>query len=238
MERWSQALRLSYPAPNCHSKAEEHVIRRSSFVVALLLVVAQGARAQILEPRGRGIGNPVAWTSLSVGWSRIGGLCDSGSSACWDFGSAPQWRGTLEFPVGSGATVGAAATTARTPLIYNGGGVGGCVNCDADANVSQYLGLLRIGGGAGFHQVIDVSAGMTVFTNFRDTDGRRLGPGKAVSNYSFAVGYGFGYSMSPRTQIMLLQDYALIIGKRVAGASNNSAQQSTLRVGVRFGLGG
>jgi hypothetical protein len=37
---------------------------------------------------------------------------------------------------------------------------------------------------------------------------------------------------------MIVQDYGLIIHKRQSGSTNNTAQQSTLRIGARYGLGG
>jgi hypothetical protein len=206
-------------------------------VFALLCTGADVARAQIIQSVRRF--NPLAWTSLSIGWLQQQGLCDPDTSACWDFGSAPQWRASFEFPTGQGASFGVAGTTARVPLIYAGGlGTGSCVRCDANANVTQIFGQLHLGGGTGFHQVIDISAGATMFSNFRErAGGARLGDGKTKQDFSFSIGYGFGYALSPRTQIMLVQDYGLIIHKRQPGASNNTAQQSNLRVGVRIGLG-
>ena len=210
-----------------------------SWVLALglSLVTAEVARAQIIPGR-IGPREPLAWTSLSIGWMSQGGLCDEATSACWDFGSAPQWRGTLEFPLGRSATIGAAATTARVPLVYRGSilGPNSCSGCDADVNMTQYLANLRIGNGAGFHQVIDLNAGMAVFSNFRSTDGTRLG-GKAISDFTFSVGYGFAYSLNPRAQVMLIQDFGLVLHSRQSGSSERTAQQSTLRVGGRVGLG-
>lgn len=210
--------------------------RSALLAIGISLAGAAAAQAQIIDSRAVPR-EPVAWTSLSIGWLSQGELCDPDSNACWDFGSAPQWRGALEYPLGRGASVGVAAATARVPLIYSGGvGATGCSGCDADANVTQYFGNFRLGGGQGFHQVIDISGGMTVFSNFRSTGGARLG-GNAVSAASFAIGYGFGYGFSPRMQFMLLQDYGLIIHKRMPGSSNNTAQQSITRIGLRVGLG-
>lgn len=212
--------------------------RRLLVVFALLCMVADVARAQIIQSVRRF--NPLAWTSLSIGWLQQQGLCDPDSGACWDFGSAPQWRASLELPKGQGASFGVAATMSRLPLIYSSGLATGnsCLRCDADANVTQIMGQLHLGGSTGFHQVIDIGAGMTMFSNFRErTGGTRLGDGKTKQDFSFSIGYGFGYALSPRAQIMLVQDYGLIIHKRQPGESNNTAQQSNLRVGVRFGLG-
>lgn len=213
--------------------------RRSLSVLGLLLAVANVAHAQIIGGQIGRFQNPIAWTSVSIGWLQQQSVCDPDSDACWNFGSAPQWRATLEVPVSNGATIGVVGTTSRMPLIYDGNplSANSCVNCDADANVSQIMAGLRLGGGTGFHQVIDINAGVTLFSNFRSKSGTRLGTGKTTQDVSFGIGYGFGYGLSPRTQIMVVQDYALIIHKRQPGSPNNTAQQSTLRFGVRVGLG-
>jgi hypothetical protein len=214
------------------------VTRSALLAIGITLAGAGAAPGQIIDGSRMGATrDPVAWTSLSIGWLRQGALCDPDSNACWSFGGAPQWRGTLEYPLGRGATVGVAATRARVPLIYQGGPAGNsCGGCDADANITQYFGNFRLGGGTGIHQVIDVSAGMTVFSGFRSTAGAQLG-GAAVSDLSFSIGYGMGYGFSARTQAMIVQEYGLVIHKRTPGVADNTAQQSVTRIGIRYGLG-
>jgi opacity protein-like surface antigen len=214
------------------------VVRRL-LMVGFLLVGAQTAQAQIIDAGGSGrrFGQPNTWVSLGIGWLQQGGLCDAGSNSCWDFGNAPQWRATLEYPMGRGATIGVAATTARVPMGYTST-VACAGSCDADANVSQYLGQVHIGGGTGIQQAIDISAGMTVFTNFRENStGTRLAPAKAVSNFTFAIGYGIAFPISQNFQMTLSQEYGQIIGKRFPGRRSNSAQQNVTRLGARVGLG-
>ena len=206
-------------------------------VWALMLAGAVTVDAQIIDSRRVGTGEPIAWTSLSVGWLQHGGLCDPDSNSCWGFGGAPQFRASLDMPMGRGATIGIAGTTAKVPLRYDGGLLSACNGCDADANVSQIFANLHIGGGTGLHQVIDVNAGMTLFSNFRRTSGERLDPSGMVSAFTFDIGYGFGYSLSPRFQLMLLQDWGLVIHKRMSGQTNNTANQTTTRIGARYGLG-
>ena len=215
-------------------------MKRTIIVAGVAALVAAGAAdAQIIDGGRDGrsrIGAPKAWTSLFVGWTQHQALCDPDSDSCWDFGSAMQWRGTLEVPVGNGVTVGAVGTHARMPLRYSSGLLVGSV--DADANVSQVLGQLRVGGGAGIHQVIDITAGMSLFSNFRRTsDGQRIGPTGTTRNWSFALGYGFALPLSPRAQVILLQEYGIVVGKRLQGQSSNTAQSQTLRLGMRLGLG-
>jgi hypothetical protein len=204
-----------------------------------MLAAAQSAGAQIIDAGGSGrrFGQPNSWASLGIGWLNQGRLCDPGSNSCWNFGSAPQWRASLEASMGRGATIGVAATTARVPMVYQAQLV--CFNgCDADANVSQYMAQLHLGGGTGIQQAIDISAGMTSFTNFRSADtGTRLEPAKAVSNFSFAIAYGLALAIRQNFHITLGQEYGQIIGKRMPGQSRNSAEQNVTRLGVRLGLG-
>ena len=213
--------------------------RTTLAALALVFTAAAEMHAQIIQPVYRS--RPVAWTSLSVGWFQAGDSCGAAESECWDFGGAPQFRGTLEMPVGNAASFGIAGTMARVPLVYSRADLvlpGACSQCDADANVSQLLANFRMGGGAGagFHQVIDLSAGTTVYSNFRSTDGARLSTGY-VSDLSFGLGYGFGYSLSQRTQVVLVQEWMLVLHERRAGSSENTSTQSNIRVGGRIALG-
>jgi hypothetical protein len=212
---------------------------KRTWIIAGLLALGAGASAadaQIIDSRGgRGRMGPSAWTSIFAGWTRHEPLCDPDSNSCWNFGSALQWRGTVEYPMGNGATIGVVGTHSRAPLLYSSGPIG---TTDADANISQILGQLRIGGGSGIHQVIDMTAGTSLYSNFRRTsDGARLDSG-TVRNWSFALGLGFAMPFSPRSQMVLLQEFGYTIGKRMVGNPSNSAQTYTLRLGLRLGLGG
>lgn len=204
--------------------------------LALILMVGSGAEAQIIRPTVRT--RPMAWTSLSAGWFQQGRVCAADTDACWNFGGAPQFRGSLELPLGTGAAFGIAGTTARVPLTYTGSPLapGGCGTCDADANVSQFLATFHLGGGGvgGFHQVIDVSAGTTIYSNFRSTGGAKLGSGKTVNDVTFGLGYGFGFSLSPRTQVVLVQEWSLVLHERQPGSSENTTTQQNIRIGGRI----
>lgn len=216
------------------------MIRRVVFALAIMLAAADVASAQIIRPPTTGQAS--AWTSLSVGWLRQQEVCDRTSLDCWDFGSGPQWRASLEMPMGfGGTTVGLVGTIAKMPLIYRGSplSTNSCAGCDADATVSQVFGTVRMGGGLGFHQVVDLSAGTTMFSNFRQSNGgAKLGSGKMTQDFTFAVAYGFGYGISQRTQFFFTQEFALLFLPRQAGSNNNTSQQATLRLGARYGLGG
>jgi hypothetical protein len=207
-------------------------------ILSASLLLTSALQAQIIRAPAH-TSTPGAFISLSVGWAQLGALCDEPTNACWNFQGAPQWRGTLDFPMGRGAAFGVTGTTARTEVDYDGGPFSSCGPCTAHANVSQLLGSFRIGGGneIGFHQVIEIAGGAIFFSNFRDQGGNKLGA-TTTTDPSFSLGYGFGYGFGSHAEVTLAQDYGLIIHQHHMAGTNNSAQQYTTRIGVRFGLGG
>lgn len=212
--------------------------RRRVLAMLLLAAVAPPTRAQIIRPAV--ITRPKAWTSAAIGWLQQQTICDGDSDACWNFGAAPQYRVSFEMPAGDATALGFSYSTSRLPLVYAGtAAANSCSLCDADATVEQVFGVAHLGagGGMGLQQVIDLSLGVTTFSNFRSIVGARLGTGKPVTDFTFAIAYGFGFGLSSRLQLFLQQEYAVMIHKRRAGSPNNSAQQSTFRLGGRLGLG-
>ena len=214
--------------------------RRGLFVFALVVASFDTAPAQIIRPSFRS--DPQAWTSLSIGWFQQQAFCNRDTGDCYQFGSGPQWRASLEFPVGTGTTIGVVGTTAKMPLTFVAGSLPRpstftCFQCDADANISQVLGVLHMGDGAGFHQVIDLAAGASLYSNFRRSDNGEKILGSGPTNFTFTAGYGFGYGFSQRAGILFETEYGLEILKRQPGNSNNTAQQYTIRIGGRYGLG-
>ena len=207
--------------------------------LALLLLAAAPAAAAAQVPFPRRASEPPAWTSLSVGLFQVQNIYDPESNSGWDFGNIVQFRGTLERTFARGTSFGVAATLARAPLSYTGPE---CALCDADLTLWQALALFRLGGGAGFglHQVIELTAGVTGFSNFSRRDGGAIGPGTVVDP-TFKIGYGLGYSLSPNAQFTLLQEVGLMIhrrGERPAGDESNVPRTYATRIGLRFGLGG
>lgn len=212
-------------------------MKRTLAATLLALLAVRAADAQII--RQSVTRSPTAYVALSLGWAQMGGICDAPTNACWGFQGAPQWRGSFELPAGRGAAFGLTGTTSRVEVDYSSGLGGSCVSCTAHANVSQLLGSFRIGGGneIGFHQLIEVSGGAIIFANFRDPNGTRLGAA-TTTDPAFSLGYGFGYGMGGNMEFMLLQEYGLVIHQHHTAGSNNTAQQTTTRIGLRFGLGG
>jgi hypothetical protein len=216
-------------------------------MVALLASLARPADAQILRvPRGA-TGEPVLWASAAIGLVQMQRVNDGTTQSQWAFGSALQYRGSLEFSIARGSTVGVSATYARVPLTYRsfsdlgiplpGGGT--CVDCDAKADVTTIFGTFHGGGGAGFHQVIELAGGATMYRNFRTDDGNEQLPPTKDTDFSFAFGYGFGYTVNRTVQLNLVQDAVLAVHQRegLSGGNSSTSQQYVTRLGVRLGVG-
>jgi hypothetical protein len=210
------------------------MVRR--FALGLLLLLgAVPALAQAPFPRFPV--RPNAWASLSVGIYNLGDIYDPESDAVWDFGNIFQFRGTLEREFQRGTSVGIAGTLARAPLTYYGAEC----ECDADLTLWQVLGLFRLGGGGiGFHQVIELAAGVTGFSNLsRRTGAGSIGAGTAIDP-TFKIGYGLGFPLARNTEFTLVQEVGLMLhkrGDRAAGDESNVPRTWSTRVGIRQGLG-
>jgi hypothetical protein len=169
---------------------------------------------------------------------------DGRTGATWDFGSGAQYRAALEFPIGSsGYALGLVGTWTDMPMRYYstdpaidpaGNGI------DAHADMWSLLGVFRVGSSRGFHQIIEISGGIIGYGNFRaDAGGVALPrPGSSI-DLTVGAGYGFGYSLSPRTELSLVQEYAFAFHSRAGLPGNTSAasRRTNLRLGFRVGLG-
>jgi hypothetical protein len=211
------------------------------FVLALILLATAAATPAAAQERFPVIRRPgpSSWTSLSVGLLQLQDMYDPPSNSGWDFGNIVQYRGTLERDLQRDMSIGIAVTYARAPLTYVGPD---CNICDADAGLWQALALFRIGGAGfvGLHQVIELEAGVTGFTSFKDRGGGTLAPA-GIADPTFNIGYGLGYSIAPSVQLTLVQQVGLMVhrkGARPAGDESNVPRTYTTRIGVRVGLGG
>lgn len=207
--------------------------------LALILLVSASAPLGAQERFPRLPPRATTWASATVGLYRIPNvLFDPASNSDWDFGSIVQFRGTLERDFRPGTSLGVAVTYARAPVTYDGPD---CSVCDADVALWQALALFRMGGGGiGLHQVIEIGAGVSGFSNFQQRGGGRLAPATVIDP-TVSIGYGLGYSFSPNTQFMLVQEVGLMVhrrGNRPAGDESNLPSTYATRIGLRFGLGG
>ena len=209
--------------------------RLAALTLATTLVGATAA-AQILQLPGKR--RAVVWGSAGAGYYDPGSFADGRTDSDWLFSDGLVWRGTLEYGFSGGSAIGVLATFARLPLEVRSRGLG--PSRDAEGDIISLQALFHAGGGLGLHQVIEVSAGLVEFRNFRaDDSGERLGPPNGDRDLTFALGYGFGFGLSSRTQIAIVQDFGYTFHQRdglPASASRTTMHRAT-RVGLRIGFG-
>ena len=209
-------------------------MRRSSFAL-LALFIAGDAGAQIIRP-GMRFGEPSAWVSFGAALASEFDVRDGTSNSLWQFGDATQYAASIEKPIsGSGVTLGVRGTHARVPLRYSGN-----VVTDADANVSQVMAVLHVASGREFHSVLELSAGATIYSNFRSrTTDARLDP-SSDTDFAFGFGYGFGYNFSPTFAIDVIQDQSTSLHQKtgLSAGDGSSSRFTSTRIAARFGLGG
>jgi hypothetical protein len=217
-------------------------VHRSLAVALAVVLAAPIADAQVLPVPRRGTA-PVAWASLSAGLLQFDrDIVDGRTESIWRFGSTIQYRGTVEMDVGNFGAVGLVAGLADAPLTYStGAATPGCEGgCDAHAKIWTLMAGFHMGGGTGFHQIIDLSAGTTIYRDFSaDDGGTALPPESPDKDIALSVGYGFGWGFGPRMQLMLVQDAAYVLHQRdgLSGGQNSNSTVYTTRLGLRVGLG-
>ena len=209
-------------------------------------VLAARAEGQIIRNPPR-VPEPRGWVSLGVGLLQPWRVRDGTTDSQWEFGNAVQYRVSLEAPMQYQTMLGLAVGFARVPLTYvplqliSTSSCG--ASCDADATVTQLLATFHAGGGRstiGLFQVIELGAGATLYSGFRQrATGDRLPPTTVDPDFTIGIGYGFGYTISPEMQVTLVQDFALTLHQRenLTGGDNTLSQQYVTRVGLRMGLG-
>src|SRR5687767_6573006 len=98
---------LTYPARGANrNEFGSLIVHRPLAVAAALLLAAPLADAQVL-PVPRRSTAPVAWASLSAGLIQFNNnILDGRTESVWDFGSALQYRGSVEMDVGNFGAAG------------------------------------------------------------------------------------------------------------------------------------
>lgn len=222
--------------------------------VVMVIAFASSAGAQFSTyPRTT---EPAYWMSGGVGAFTGQGVQDGRTQSAWDFGERTSWqyRGSIEKAIQNESSIGIVASFVRVPFTYRGETISiGCpacasagtsgVNCGTCAAHLDMIGLAALfhaGGGTGFHQVLEVAIGTTAYRNLRqDAGGAQLAPTGTNFDGSFSLGYGFGYGLSSNSEIMLVQDYGLVLHENTglqSGTSNTNTIRST-RLGLRYGFG-
>lgn len=213
----------------------------------MLVACADALSAQRRVPSIRGQ-EPSIWITGGVGLFTGNGVNDGVTESVWDFGNSTnlQYRGSLEKTIGTQSSFGLIGTYVRVPFTYSSsavlppGGGESCGQCEAHLDMMTLSLGFHIGGGVGFHQVIEGNAGVVRYTNLtRDSDGATLAPSDGNMDPIFSAGYGFGYGFNERTTINLVQDYGIALHEKtgLANGVRNTNSVRTLRFSLRFGFG-
>jgi hypothetical protein len=217
------------------------VSRRSLPVLLTLLALLASSPAmdaQIIRRPPQTL-EPPYWVGVSIGLAQASSVHDGTTDSQWQFGTAAQYRATLEKRLQAGLSIGVSAGFATVPLTYSGISAGCAGGCDAKADIMQLHALFHAGSGMGLHQVVELGLGATGYSNFRtEVGGTKLAPTAADYDLSFAFGYGFGYGLSPKSAIEVVQEFGTAIHQRtgLAGGESSLPRLYTTRIGVRFGF--
>ena len=221
-------------------------MRRFSFAIMMLLLIASAASAQ-RRPRGF-TSDPDSWLSAGVAGITGDGVNDGSTASTWDFGNAMNWQYSLslEKTIGSATSFGIGGSYARIPFVYRGpavpvinGSGATCTSCEAHLDMTTLVATLHFGAGSGFHQVIEVNGGIVNYARLTsDSNGERLAGGNNIDPV-LSGGWGFGYGFDDRTQLEFVPEWSLAIHERT-GLSNGVSNTNTLRtlkLSFRMGFG-
>ena len=194
--------------------------------------------------------NPGFWITAGVSGFRANVVNDGVSASTWNFGNSTNfaYRGSIEKGGNNGSSFGVAGSWSHVPFVYTSTGVfppaGGCagtLSCEAHLDLMTLVATFHSGGGIGFHQVLELNGGVVAYRNLkRKSDGAKLTPSGGNVDPLFALGYGFGYGLSDRTNLDIISDYSFAIHERKDLSSGNSNTNSMpgLRASLRMGFGG
>ena len=228
-------------------------MRRILFALLLTTFSAASLSAQ-RGPRVYATNDPNIWVSGAVSGFRANEVNDGVTGSKWDFGNSTnfQYRASFEGGMANGSSFGIAGSYAKVPFLYTAdlsvplpanvagtrcdGLTGGC---DAHLDLMTLVATFHSGSGIGLHQVLELNGGIVAYRNLkRDSDGAVLAGGGNIDPL-FALGYGFGYGLSARTNIDVVSDYSFALHER-KGLSNgvgNTNSMPGIRVLLRMGFG-
>jgi hypothetical protein len=222
-------------------------MRRMFFAMSLIPACACVAGAQIIRsPRS----DPPVIVHAAVALLQIETIFDGSSGSAWDFGSALQYRISVEKRIGAGSSLGVAVTRASVPLRYNPLPVitptglsctdPGAGSCDASASLTTIALNFTGGGSQGFHQILNLGAGVSIFDDFEeDGTGKSLAPIDGDKDFYLAVGFGVGFGLSDHFAVSLVQDAGVVLHQRTGLSGNRDSFRQLLatRLGFRFAFG-
>lgn len=220
-------------------------MRRIAIGLIVMMACAESLSAQRRIP-GIRAAEPSIWINGGVGLFTGNGVNDGRTESEWDFGNSTNflYRASLEKTIGTQSSIGLIGTYVRVPFTYTSTAIippaGSCGQCEAHLDMMTLSVGFHIGGGPGFHQVIEGNAGIVQYSNLeRDSDGSALAPANGSVDPIFSAGYGFGYGFGEKLQINLVQDYGIALHEKtgLANGVRNTNSVRTLRFSMRFGFG-
>jgi hypothetical protein len=226
------------------------MMRRFSLGLLTLMFSAATLTAQMPPRPSAYTNNPGFWITAGVSGFRANVVNDGVSASKWDFGNSTNfaYRGSIEKGGNNGSYFGLAGSWSHVPFLYTSTGVfspaGGCPStpsCNAHLDLMNLVVTFHSGAGIGFHQVLELNGGVVAYRNLkRDSDGAKLEPSGGNIDPLFALGYGFGYGLSDRTNLDILSDYSFALHERkdLSNGTSNTNSMPGLRVSLRMGFGG
>jgi hypothetical protein len=228
------------------------MMRRFSLALLTLMFGAGTLGAQMPRRPSAYTNDPAFWITAGVSGFRANVVNDGTSASTWNFGNSTNfaYRGSIEKGGNNGSSFGLAGSWSHVPFLYSSTGAvlptgngAQCLtlSCDAHMDLMTLVATFHSGGGIGFHQVLELNGGVVAYRNLkRDSDGAKLAPTGGNIDPLFALGYGFGYGLSDRTNLDFTSDYSFALHERTAlsnGTSNTNSMPG-LRVSLRMGFGG
>lgn len=206
-------------------------------VVAPCGLFATPLGAQIFSvPESASARRPVT-VAVSAGFLETQNRFDGQSDTFWQLGQAFSYRAAVDIGIRSGA-IGVAASLASVPIRRIGGSAP--ANSDGDIQLRQYLATFRTPVREGFHQILEIQAGLAQWAGYSGTDALTADEAKPRNAFALVVGYGFGYTMGGRASLSLVQDLGTLIGSSegLPSGTSRAVRQYTTRIGVRLRLAG
>lgn len=228
-------------------------MRRFSLALMTAMLSAAALEAQMPRRPSAYSNSPSWWLTAGVSGFRANQVNDGVSASTWGFGNSTNlaYRAAIEKGGNNGSSFGLTGSWSHVPFLYTSTGAsnadGGGVQCEFAASCDAHLDLMTLmatfhsGGGVGFHQVLELNGGVVAYRNLkRDSDGAKLTPAGGNIDPLFALGYGFGYGLSDRTNIDVLSDYSFAIHERTAlsNGTSNTNSMPAIRIALRMGFGG
>ncbi len=216
---------------------------RRFFLALLTLMFGAGTLSAQMPRRPSAYTNsPDYWITAGISGFRANVVNDGTSASTWNFGNSTNfaYRGSIE----KGGTNGSSVPfqyTSTGAVLTTGGAQCLSGSCDAHLDLMTLMATFHSGAGIGFHQVLELNGGVVAYRNLkRDSDGAKLAPTGGNIDPLFALGYGFGYGLSDRTNVDIISDYSFAIHERkdLSNGTSNTNSMPALRLSLRMGFGG